>query len=74
MKKFIVSIDQGTTSSRVVLYDTKGIIKFISQYEFKQYFPINGWVEHNPNEIWTTTLKALKKVIKNLKMFKIIKF
>ncbi|MDC3138529.1 glycerol kinase GlpK [Candidatus Pelagibacter sp.] len=64
MKKFIVSIDQGTTSSRVVLFDTKGIIKFISQYEFKQYFPRNGWVEHNPNEIWSTTLKALKQVIK----------
>ena len=64
MKKFIVSIDQGTTSSRVVLFDTKGNIKFISQYEFKQYFPRNGWVEHNPNEIWLTTLKALKQVIK----------
>ena len=64
MKKFIVSIDQGTTSSRVVLFDTKGNIKFISQYEFKQYFPRNGWVEHNPNEIWSTTLKALKQTIK----------
>ena len=64
MKKFIVSIDQGTTSSRVVLFDTKGNIKFISQYEFKQYFPRNGWVEHNPNEIWLTTIKALKQVIK----------
>ena len=63
MKKFIVSIDQGTTSSRVVLFDTKGNIKFISQYEFKQYFPKNGWVEHNPNEIWSTTLKALKNAI-----------
>ncbi len=63
MKKFIVSIDQGTTSSRVVLFDIKGNIKFISQYEFKQYFPKNGWVEHNPNEIWSTTLKALKNVI-----------
>jgi len=64
LKKFIVSIDQGTTSSRVVLFDTKGNIKFISQYEFKQFFPRNGWVEHNPNEIWSTTLKALKQVIK----------
>ncbi len=64
MKKFIVSIDQGTTSSRVVLFDTKGNIQFISQYEFKQYFPRNGWVEHNPNEIWSTTIKALKQVIK----------
>ena len=70
MKKFIISIDQGTTSSRVVLFDTKGNIKFISQYEFKQHFPRNGWVEHNPNEIWSTTLKALKQVIKKAKSLK----
>ena len=70
MKKFIVSIDQGTTSSRVVLFDNKGNIKFISQYEFKQYFPRNGWVEHNPNEIWSTTIKALKQVIKKAKSLK----
>ena len=63
MKKFIISIDQGTTSSRVILFSTKGKIEFVSQYEFKQYFPKNGWVEHNPNEIWSTTLKALKNVI-----------
>ena len=70
MKKFIIAIDQGTTSSRVVLFDTKGNTKFISQYEFKQYFPRNGWVEHNPNEIWSTTLKALKQVIKKAKSLK----
>ncbi len=70
MKKFIVSIDQGTTSSRVVLFDTKGNIKFISQHEFKQFFPRNGWVEHNPNEIWSTTIKALKQVIKKAKSLK----
>jgi len=64
LKKFIISIDQGTTSSRVILFNTKGKIEFVSQYEFKQYFPKNGWVEHNPNEIWSTTLKALKSVIK----------
>jgi len=63
LKKFIISIDQGTTSSRVILFNTKGKIEFVSQYEFKQYFPKNGWVEHNPNEIWSTTLKALKNVI-----------
>ena len=63
MKKFIISIDQGTTSSRVILFSIKGKIEFVSQFEFKQYFPKNGWVEHNPNEIWSTTLKALKNVI-----------
>ena len=64
MKKFLVAIDQGTTSTRAILFDVKGNVKFISQFEFKQYFPKNGWVEHNPNEIWSTTLKALRKVIK----------
>jgi glycerol kinase len=64
VKKFLVAIDQGTTSTRVILFDVKGNVKFTSQFEFKQYFPENGWVEHNPNEIWLTTLKALKKVIK----------
>ena len=64
MKKFIVAIDQGTTSTRAILFDIKGNIKFKSQFEFKQYFPKDGWVEHDPNEIWLTTLKALKKVIR----------
>ena len=64
MKKFLVAIDQGTTSTRAILFDTKYNIKFTSQFEFKQYFPKNGWVEHNPNEIWLTTLKVLKKAIK----------
>jgi glycerol kinase len=70
LKKFIISIDQGTTSSRVILFDTKGNIVFVSQYEFKQYFPKNGWVEHNPNEIWSTTLRALKQVINKAQKLK----
>ena len=65
MKKFIISIDQGTTSSRVILFDTKAKLVFKSQFEFKQYFPKNGWVEHDPKEIWSTTINALKKVIKD---------
>ena len=63
MKKFLVAIDQGTTSTRTILFDTSGNVKFISQQEFKQYFPKNGWVEHDPNEIWKTTLTSLKKVL-----------
>ena len=63
MKKFIVAIDQGTTSTRSILFDLKGNPLFISQKEFKQFFPNNGWVEHDPNEIWSTTLKTLKEVI-----------
>ena len=53
-----------------MLFDIKGNIQFISQYEFKQYFPRNGWVEHNPDEIWSTTFKALKQVIKKAKSLK----
>jgi len=70
VKKFLVAIDQGTTSTRAILFDLKGNIKFTSQYEFKQYFPKNGWVEHNPNEIWLTTLKVLKKAIKKATQLK----
>ncbi|MGL3828072.1 glycerol kinase GlpK [Candidatus Pelagibacter communis] len=61
--KFIISIDQGTTSSRAILFDLKGRPKFISQMEFKQYFPKDGWVEHDPEEIWSSTKKVLKDVI-----------
>ena len=70
MKKFIVAIDQGTTSTRVILFDVKGKVKFTSQFEFKQYFPKNGWVEHNPNEIWSTTRKVLTDVITKSKKLK----
>ena len=70
MKKFLVAIDQGTTSTRVILFDLAGNVKFTSQHELNQYFPKNGWVEHNPNEIWLTTLKGLKKVIKKASILK----
>ena len=64
MKRFLVAIDQGTTSSRAILFSLSGKPIYTSQKEFTQYFPKDGWVEHNPNEIWLTTLKALRKVIK----------
>ena len=64
MRKFIISIDAGTTSNRSILFDLKGNPVFISQKEFTQYFPKSGWVEHDPDEIWRTTLKTLKDVIK----------
>ena len=67
MKKFIISIDQGTTSSRAILFDLKGKPVFSSQKEFTQYFPNSGWVEHNPEEIWSTTKKVLQDVIKKAK-------
>ena len=70
MRKFIVSIDQGTTSSRAILFDLKGKPVFVSQLEFTQYFPKDGWVEHNPEEIWSTTQIVIKKVIQKSKSLK----
>jgi glycerol kinase len=70
VKKFIISIDQGTTSSRAILFDLKGKPVFSSQKEFTQYFPNSGWVEHNPEEIWSTTKKVLKDVIEKAKRIK----
>ena len=69
-KKFIVAIDQGTTSSRAILFDTQGKLLFKSQLELKQYFPKNGWVEHNPEEIWNKTKKVLINVINKSKKLK----
>ena len=68
--KFIVAIDQGTTSSRAILFDSNGQSLFKSQLEHKQYFPKNGWVEHNPEEIWNKTKKVLVNVINKSKNFK----
>ncbi|WP_375241306.1 glycerol kinase GlpK [Polaribacter sp.] len=54
MSKYILALDQGTTSSRAILFDKKGEIFSVAQKEFTQYFPKPGWVEHNPMEIWST--------------------
>lgn len=61
--KYIIALDQGTTSSRAVLFNEQGDIKGIAQKEFQQIFPNPGWVEHNPEEIWSTQLGVLQKVI-----------
>ena len=70
MKRFIVAIDQGTTSSRAILFSLSGKPVYSSQKEFRQYFPKDGWVEHNPNEIWNTTKKVLIDVINKSKRLK----
>ena len=54
MEEYILALDQGTTSSRAIIFDHAGQIIALSQKEFKQYFPKPGWVEHDPNEIWST--------------------
>ena len=70
MKKLLLSIDQGTTSSRSILFDLKGEKIFSSQIEFEQIFPNSGWVEHNPEEIWRVTLKTIKEAINKSKKLK----
>ncbi len=58
MQKYIMALDQGTTSSRCILFDKKGNICSMSQKEFTQYYPKPGWVEHNPMEVWSSQLSV----------------
>ncbi|MCK0768754.1 glycerol kinase GlpK [Chromohalobacter canadensis] len=64
-KKYVLAIDQGTTSSRAMLFDHDGQIAGIAQREFEQIFPQPGWVEHNPRDIMTSVLTTLTEVINN---------
>lgn len=61
--KYVLSIDQGTTTSRAVLFNRQGEIITFSQKAFQQYFPKPGWVEHDPNEIWYTQSSAIKEAM-----------
>ena len=54
MGKYILSLDQGTSSSRAIVFNHNGEICAVAQREFPQYFPKSGWVEHNPHEIWSS--------------------
>ena len=65
--KAILAIDQGTTSTRAIAFSVNGEKLYSSQLEIKQYFPKNGWVEHDPEEIWKTTLQVVKNVIHKCK-------
>lgn len=62
MDKYILAIDQGTTSSRAILFDGQRRIKAVAQQEFPQHYPQSGWVEHDPEDLWSTTLATCKKV------------
>lgn len=68
MKKYIVALDQGTTSSRTVLFDEQGNICAIAQEETEQIYPNHGWVEQNPIEIYQTQLQTFKNVLKKNKV------
>jgi glycerol kinase len=65
-KKYVLALDQGTTSSRAILFDRNGRIINMSQKEFTQFYPAPGWVEHNPLEIWETQINAAKEAIKDV--------
>lgn len=63
MNKYILSLDQGTTSSRAIIFDHSGHIVSIAQKEFEQIFPKPGWVEHNPSEIWSSQVSVATEAI-----------
>jgi glycerol kinase len=60
---FILALDQGTTSSRAIIFDHDGAIRATAQKEFRQIFPQTGWVEHDPREVWSTQLEVTRQVL-----------
>ena len=63
MEKFILALDQGTSSSRAIVFDHEGMIRSTAQMEFTQYFPQPGWVEHDPKEIWSSEAAVIAEAI-----------
>ena len=63
MSSYILAIDQGTSSSRAIVFDTSGRPLGLGQQEFKQHFPANGWVEHDATQIWDTTLSSCRAAL-----------
>ncbi len=63
MGKFILAFDQGTTSSRSIIFDENGLIRSVAQKEFTQHYPQPGWVEHDPDEIWQSQLDTAREAI-----------
>ena len=66
MEKYILALDQGTSSSRAIVFDRQGHAKAVSQKEFTQYFPKPGWVEHNPMEIWSSQAAVIAEAITSI--------
>ena len=62
---YILALDQGTTSSRAIVFDAEGRIRGTGQKEFKQYFPKSGWVEHDAGEIWSTQIGVAQEALAN---------
>ncbi len=68
MKKYILSLDQGTTSSRAIIFDNNGLPAASVQKEFRQYYPKPGWVEHDPLEIWSTQAEVALQAIRKARL------
>ena len=60
---YILALDQGTTSSRAIIFDRQGAIVSLAQKEFRQIYPQPGWVEHDPEEIWSTQVSVATEAI-----------
>src|SRR5437879_11567859 len=65
---FVLALDQGTTSSRAIVFDHSGASIGAAQQEFRQYFPKAGWVEHDPDEIWSSQRAVIDAAIDNAKV------
>ena len=65
MQTHILAIDQGTSSSRALVFDAKGMLRGLAQQEFTQHFPRDGWVEHDAGEIWRTTLESCRGALRD---------
>lgn len=63
MARWVLALDQGTTSSRSILFDHEARVVAVAQREFHQYFPLSGWVEHDADEIWSTQSQTLREVL-----------
>lgn len=63
MSKYVLSLDEGTTSARALLFDKLGNVVALSKHEITQYYPRPGWVEHDPEEIWQALMRAVKEVL-----------
>ncbi|AEK72675.1 glycerol kinase [Thermococcus sp. 4557] len=68
MERFILSLDEGTTSARAIIFDRESNVLSVGQYEFPQHYPKPGWVEHNPEEIWDAQFRAIKTALERAKI------
>jgi glycerol kinase len=66
MKEYVMALDQGTTSSRCIIFDKQGKMKSIAQKEFTQIYPKPGWVEHDPMEIWSSQISVATEAMAKL--------